>query len=144
MKRAISNIIGALLFIIAVIAIISITMVAFYQLGTYADTIHYMESLERDRLFERLIVNVSYNSADGVLIVEMTNAGSVVIHIISLLIHDLDNRVLYEAPVSEKIIAPGQSTAYQIYLNVTNANIILITSRGNSYMTIIRNGVVQS
>lgn len=144
MRRGISNIIGALLFIIAVIAIISITMVAFYQLGTYADTIHYMESLERDRLFERLIVNASYNSTDGTLIVEMTNAGSVVIHIVTLLIHDLDNGFLYEAPVFEKIIAPGQSTAYQITTNITNANVILITSRGNSYMIIIRNGVVQS
>ena len=144
MKRGISNIIGALLFIIAIVAIISITMVAFYQLGTYADTIHYMESLERDRLFEKLIVDANYNITEGTLTIKMTNSGSVVIHIVTILIHDLDSEVLYEAPVSERVIAPGQSTTYQITIGAENINIILVTSRGNSYMIIIRDGVVQS
>ena len=144
MRRGISNIIGALLFIIAVIAIISITMVAFYQLGTYADTIHYMETLERDKLFERLIVNADYNTSEGTLIIEITNVGSVVSHIVSVLIHDLDNGTLYKASVSEKTIAPGQSIIYRISISISNANIILVTSRGNSYMVIIRDGAVQS
>ncbi len=148
-KKSISNIIGALLFILALTIVISITIIILTEYSKFVDTVRYTESLEQERDIEKL--HLSGAITDGTLNLVIANIGPITVNIIDILIHDLENNTLLSlSNITKtdinKVLNPGEEASYNIQLNSNNiiisnsTVIIVVTSRGRSFTLLIESG----
>ncbi len=140
MARAISNIVSALIFAIAISALISLILISFHNLVSYTEVLHQVEMLEMKRASERL--RISANLTSNTLTVNMTNVSPVVIDVISVVVHDRISNSLKLIP-QHIIIPPGCTKSLTISLYSINATVLFITSRGTCFIVVIENGVVK-
>ena len=137
-NKGITNVLGALLFILAIVSITSMIAIVSNEYSSYVRSSDYMYSIERQRSSEVLTFQHSVN--DTYLILNMTNTGNVQISIVSVLVHNRTTNVMTDlTPVID--LNPGMARInYNSSVKVTassNATILFVTNTGNAFLIVI-------
>ena len=141
-RKGIANVLGALLFVIALVVIISTVAVLASEYSNYVRAVDYVNKLEAARLQERLFLQAKV-SADGILLVNISNVGGVTVHVIGLSVHDKNANIL--TLISEDLVVNPVQTIYNFNTELavtptTNCTLLFITSRGSSFPIIVEGG----
>lgn len=132
---------GALLFVLAIVVLTSLVAVVSSQLSNYVRSADYMNTLERDRSNEAL--SLSPTISNNYIIANITNTGSVPVNITQIVVV---NKATNSSTTYAKnlFLNPGQ-ILFNYNLSVpppSSSTVLLITSRGNAFLILIQGGVV--
>jgi hypothetical protein len=137
----VSNVLGAILFVFAIIVLTSLIAVVTNELSAYVSSVDYMNAMERDRSFEQLsltpVVSNSY------IVSNITNVGSVPVNITQFVVLNkaTNSSVIYQKNL---FLNPGQILFnYNMsFITPSNATVLLVTSKGNSFLILVQGGAI--
>ncbi|HDI47034.1 MAG TPA: hypothetical protein ENF82_04430 [Candidatus Methanomethylia archaeon] len=141
-RRGIANVFGALLFVIALVVIISTVAILASEYSNYVRAVDYVNKLEAAKLQERLLLQAKVD-ASGTLLVNISNLGGVTVQVVCLAVHDKSSSTL-TLTSEDLVVNPGQ-TIYNFNTGLavtptTNCTLLFITSRGSSFPIIVEGG----
>ncbi len=146
-KKGITNVIGAILFVLAIVALTSIIAIVAAEYSSYVRSADYLSNLERERSSESLYFE--YASGNPIRL-NITNTCSSSIKITQIVVHNKTSNSLVINPIKEKsipiVLNPGM-TEYNYSIKdidtaTSNATIMIITSRGNAFIIVVEGGKV--
>lgn len=144
-RKGITNVIGAILFVLAIVALTSIIAIVATEYSSYVRSADYLSSLERERSAESLYFQYA---AGNPLKLNITNTCSSSIKITQVAIHNkTSNTLTFPSVPSQPIVLNPGMTEYNftipgINTASSNATIMIITSRGNAFLIIVEGGKV--
>lgn len=149
-RKGITNVLGAILFVLAIVALTSVIAIVAAEYGNYVRSADYMSNLERERAMESLYFDVFYNQTSHELSFNMTNVCSTTVKITHLYVHKktLDLITPIESISLPIVLNPGMSVrglelGHQ-ETGLENFVVMVMTSRGNNFLIIVEGGEVVS
>jgi len=144
-RKGITNVIGAILFVLAIVALTSIIAIVAAEYSSYVRSADYLSNLERERSSESLYFTYA---AGNPLRLNITNTCSSSIKITQIVVHNKTSNSLVINPIASIpiVLNPGM-TEYNysitgIDTTRSNATIMIITSRGNAFVIVVEGGNV--
>lgn len=143
--KGITNVLGAILFILAIVALTSIIAIVAAEYSSYVRSADYLSNLERERSSESLYFEYA---AGNPLKLNITNTCSSSIKITQIVVHNKTSNSLVVNPIASIpiVLNPGM-TEYNYSITgintaSSNATIMIITSRGNAFIIVVEGGRV--
>ncbi len=137
----VSNVLGALLFVFAIIVLTSLIAIMANEFNAYVSSVDYTNSVERDRSFEELSLSPVISNSN--IITNITNVGSVPVNITQFVVLNktTNSSVVYEKSL---FLNPGQILFnYNMsFTTPSNATVLLVTSKGNSFLILVQGGAI--
>ncbi len=144
-KKGITNVLGAILFVFAIVALTSIITVVSTEYGGYVRSADYLNSVERERSQEDLLITHG-SDIDGQLKLNITNMGSQTITINNIVVHNksgtgaINIASIAALPIT---LNPGMvQINYRIpgmiVTPTTNCTIAFVSARGNTFLVVIQ------
>ncbi|MBC7127962.1 MAG: hypothetical protein H5T32_07120 [Candidatus Methanosuratus sp.] len=144
-SRGITNVLGAILFVLAIVALTSIIAIVAAEYSSYVRSTDYLNNLERERSSESLYFE--YASGNPIRL-NITNTCSSSIKITQIVVHNKTSNSLVINPIASIpiVLNPGM-TEYNYSITgidtaTSNATIMIITSRGNAFVIVVEGGKV--
>jgi len=144
-RKGITNVIGAILFVLAIVALTSIIAIVAAEYSSYVRSADYLSNLERERSSESLYFTYA---AGNPLRLNITNTCSSSIKITQIVVHNKTSNSLVINPIASIpiVLNPGM-TEYNYGITGidtarSNATIMIITSRGNAFVIVVEGGNV--
>ncbi|MEM4657962.1 MAG: hypothetical protein QXX77_06015 [Candidatus Methanosuratincola sp.] len=145
-SKGITNVLGAILFILAIVALTSIIAIVAAEYSSYVKSIDYLSNLERERSLEKLYFQ--NDTTGNQLRLNITNTCSSSLKITKIVVHDKTTNTLVINPtISIPIVLNPGMTEYNYSITgintaSSNATIMIITSRGNAFIIVVEGGRV--
>lgn len=143
--KGITNVLGAILFILAIVALTSMIAIVATEYSSYVRSADYLSNLERARSSESLRFEYT---AGNPLKLNITNTCSSSIKITQIVVHNKTSNSLVVNPIASIpiVLNPGM-TEYNYSISgintaSSNATIMIITSRGNAFIVVVEGGRV--
>ncbi len=148
-KKGITNVLGALLFVLAIVLITGLIATISNEFGNYVRSADYLYNIERERSNEDLVFSHSFQG--GALYLNLTNCGGVSLNLVRAMVveHDGSSDILAASDGINILLNPGMSRLNYNASDISNANldfssvnatILFISTRGNSFVVVVRDG----
>lgn len=144
-RKGITNVIGAILFVLAIVALTSIIAIVAAEYSSYVRSADYLSNLERERSSESLYFTYA---AGNPLRLNITNTCSSSIKITQIVVHNKTSNSLVINPIASIpiVLNPGMTEYNYSIAGIdtarSNATIMIITSRGNAFVIVVEGGKV--
>ncbi|RWX73601.1 MAG: hypothetical protein Metus_0380 [Candidatus Methanosuratincola subterraneus] len=144
-RKGITNVIGAILFVLAIVALTSIIAIVAAEYSSYVRSADYLSNLERERSSESLYFTYA---AGNPLRLNITNTCSSSIKITQIVVHNKTSNSLVINPIASIpiVLNPGMTEYNYSITGIdtarSNATIMIITSRDNAFVIVVEGGNV--
>jgi len=143
-RKGITNVLGAILFVFAIVALTSIIAVVSIEYGGYIRSADYLSTIERERSQE-CIRFAHTTDAFGQLKLNITNVGSETITLNNLMVHNKSGggaftiSSMVALPIT---LNPGMAQINYVVAGVnllytTDCTVTFVSERGNTYIIVI-------
>jgi len=144
-RKGITNVLGAILFVLAIVALTSIIAAVSIEYGGYVRSADYLSTVERERSQEELLFTHA-SDIDGQLKLNITNIGSETITLNSILVHnksgtgaiEVTNMAALPITLNPGMVQVNYRIPGMIVTPATNCTIVFVSSRGNSFIIVIQ------
>ncbi len=144
-RRGITNVLGAILFVFAIVALTSIIAVVSIEYGGYIRSADYLSTVERERSQEDILFTHA-SDIDGQLKLNITNIGSETITLNNILVHnksevgsiDVTSMAALPITLNPGMVQVNYRIPGMIVTPTTNCTIAFVSSRGNVFIIVIQ------
>lgn len=143
-RKGITNVLGAILFVLAIVALTSIIAIVAAEYSNYVRSADYLSSLERERAMESLNFDAYYDKTSKILTMNITNVCGTTIKISHIYVHNkISGQIIRNESMSLPIVLNPGMSIYNRELNVEGSSLVMVlTSRGNNFLITIERGEV--